>query len=40
MQVGEIEGLGRDREETLEDYRPRDHWVSYRHTPAFILVIA
>ncbi len=39
MQVDEIEKLGRERESALEDYRPRDHWVRYRHTPVFTLVI-
>ena len=39
MQVEEIERLGRERDSTLRDYRPRDHWLSCRHTPAFILVL-
>jgi hypothetical protein len=39
MQVEQIERLGRERDSTLRDYRPRDHWLSCRHTPAFILVL-
>jgi len=38
MQVDEIERLGREQEPALEDYRPKDHWVHYRHTPAFLIV--
>jgi hypothetical protein len=38
-QVGQIERLARDDKPSLKNYRPREHWMRYRHGPAFTLVI-
>ncbi|HWW02821.1 MAG TPA: hypothetical protein VNZ64_24190 [Candidatus Acidoferrum sp.] len=38
-QVEEIERLRREHSSTLEDYRPKGHWLVYRQTPAPIPVI-
>ena len=37
-QISLIERLARERGPTLDKYRPLDHWLTYRHTPAFTLV--
>jgi hypothetical protein len=38
-QIGQIERMAREERPTVKSYRPREHWVQYRHTPAFTLVI-
>ena len=37
-QIGDIARQARERVPTVNGYRPEDHWVTYRHTPAFTLV--
>jgi len=37
-QLGDIARQARERVPTVNDYRPENHWVTYRHTPAFTLV--
>jgi hypothetical protein len=37
-QIAHIERLARERVRNVDDYRPADHWVTHRHTPAFTLV--
>jgi hypothetical protein len=39
-QVSYLEKLARDAAPALNTHRPKDHWVRYRHAPAFALVIA
>lgn len=38
-QVAETERRARERGSLIEDLRPKDHWVSYRNTPAICLEI-
>jgi len=38
-QIGDIKRLARERVASVNDRRPADHWVRYRHTPAFTLVL-
>ena len=38
VQIVEIERIARERPSTVNPYRPEDHWIRYRHTPAFTLV--
>lgn len=37
-QISQIERSARERARNVDDYRPGEHWLSYRHTPAFTLV--
>ena len=37
-QIAHIERLARERTRNVDDHRPQDHWLTYRHTPAFTLV--
>jgi hypothetical protein len=37
-QIGDIARQARERVPTVNDYRPENHWATYRHTPAFTLV--
>ena len=37
-QISHIERLARERTGNVNDYRPEEHWLAYRHTPAFTLV--
>jgi hypothetical protein len=37
-QISHIERLARERAQKCDDYRPEEHWLAYRHTPAFTLV--
>jgi hypothetical protein len=39
-QVSYLEKLAREDAPSLDARRPKDHWVRYRHTPAFALVIS
>ncbi len=38
-QISHVERLARDGAPKAAEQRPKEHWVSYRHTPAFALVI-
>lgn len=38
VQISQIERLARERAVTVNDYRPQEDWLAYRHTPAFTLV--
>jgi len=40
LQIANVERLARERASNLSVFRPADHWVRYRHTPAFTLVPA
>jgi len=37
-QIAHIERLARERTRNVNDYRPEEHWLTYRHTPAFTLI--
>jgi hypothetical protein len=39
-QIGHIEKLMREQNPEVADHRPKDDWLTYRHTPGFTLVIA
>ena len=39
MQIGDIKRLARKQVASVDNHRPGDHWVHYRHTPAFTLVL-
>lgn len=39
-QIGHIERLARARKPTVQQHRPNEDWVRYRHTPAFTLVVS
>ena len=34
-EIGEIERLGRELRLEVNDFRPKSHWATYRHTPGF-----
>jgi hypothetical protein len=34
-EIAEIQRLGRELQVAVNDYRPADHWVRHRNTPAF-----
>ena len=38
-QIGQVEKSAREGARTTSAHRPKGDWVSYRHTPAFALVI-
>ena len=38
VQIVEIERLAREHPSVVNPHRPEDHWVCYRHAPAFTLV--
>ena len=37
-QIAQIERSARERASNVSDFRPQEHWLAYRHTPAFTLV--
>ena len=37
-QLGDLARQARERVPTVNDYRPENHWVTYRPTPGFALV--
>jgi len=37
-QSAQIERSARERASNVSDFRPQEHWLAYRHTPAFTLV--
>jgi hypothetical protein len=39
-QLGNLERMARGRKPSVNRHRPREHWIQYRHTPAFTLVVS
>jgi len=37
-EIGHIERLARERARLVNEFRPQEDWLAYRHTPAFTLV--
>jgi len=35
LEICEIERLGKELRFSVNDYRPRSHWIKYRRTPGF-----